>query len=61
MSLNSEEEVCRVVEVQVNPGLKKRKFAEKEMVDQASDSAKSEKPMASKPKRSKFSFRPRNY
>ena len=47
--------------MQANPGLKKRKFAEKEMVDQASDSAKSEKPMASKPKRSKFSFRPRNY
>ena len=59
--MNSEEEVCRVVEVQANPGSKKRKSGEKEMVDQTANSAKSERPKASKPKKSKFSFRPRNY
>ena len=59
ISLNSEEEVCRVVEVPVNSGSKKRKYEEKKMVDKDANSTESEKP--SKPKRSKFSFRPRNY
>ena len=53
--------MCRVIEVQANPGSKKRKSGEKEMVDQTANSAKSERPKASKPKKSKFSFRPRNY